>query len=277
MKTKSFFFLGELFAAVCSAFCRYGIRFIFYYVEQLQVFPLTWACFEETCRQPGGLACLVGFPFCNSIIFLWVVRWFRPVCFGDRCADATDLPANDIACLLLFTGSLPDSGFAPFACRCELPVAGDGCLLLLCLGLLYSMCVLSYRGNGYWRLAVDGCFVCIGRAGGNLVRCRSRGPGDVVAGEGMARMSGTSVRDCPDALWSYRFFWQPEYRMIVLPDFYYEPLLKANKLYWAWLAFSFGAFNGLLPDRKRQRRVGSDCLVVDHSPAVAFGCLFWGG
>ena len=48
--------------------------------------------------------------------------------------------------------------------------------------------------------AVDGCFVCIGRAGGNLVRCRSRGPGDVVAGEGMARMSGTSVRDCPDAL-----------------------------------------------------------------------------
>ena len=62
------------------------------------------------------------------------------------------------------------------------------------------MCVLSYRGTGIGGLAVDGCFVCIGRAGGNLVRCRSRGPGDVVAGEGMARMSGTSVRDCPDAL-----------------------------------------------------------------------------
>ena len=40
------------------------------------------------------------------------------------------------------------------------------------------------------------------------------------------------------------------------------------------VGFSFGAFNDLLPDRKRQRRVGSDCLVVDHSPAVAFGCLF---
>ena len=94
---------------------------------------------------------LVGwFPFAIlSSSFGWCVGFDRFV-FGDRCADATDLPANDIACLLLFTGSLPDSGFAPFACRCELPVAG--LLIVACLGLLYSMCVLSYRGNGYWRV-----------------------------------------------------------------------------------------------------------------------------
>ena len=59
---------------------------------------------------------LVGwFPFAIlSSSFGWCVGFDRFV-FGDRCADATDLPANDIACLLLFTGSLPDSGFAPFA------------------------------------------------------------------------------------------------------------------------------------------------------------------
>lgn len=144
---------------------------------------------------------LVGwFPFAIlSSSFGWCVGFDRFV-FGDRCADATDLPANDIACLLLFTGSLPDSGFAPFACRCELPVAGDGCLLLHAWGFCTLCAYCRTVETGIGRLAVDGCFVCIGRAGGNLVRCRSRGPGDVVAGEGMARMSGTSVRDCLDAL-----------------------------------------------------------------------------
>ena len=59
MKTKSFFFWGTV---CCCLFCFLQIwyPFYFYYVEQLQVFPLTWACFEETCRQPGGLACWLG-------------------------------------------------------------------------------------------------------------------------------------------------------------------------------------------------------------------------
>jgi hypothetical protein len=53
-KAKSFFFWGTV---CCCLFCFLQIwyPFYFYYVEQLQVFPLTWACFEETCRQPGGL------------------------------------------------------------------------------------------------------------------------------------------------------------------------------------------------------------------------------
>ena len=58
-KAKSFFFWGTV---CCCLFCFLQIwyPFYFYYVEQLQVFPLTWACFEETCRQPGGLACWLG-------------------------------------------------------------------------------------------------------------------------------------------------------------------------------------------------------------------------
>ena len=112
---------------------------------------------------------LVGwFPFAIlSSSFGWCVGFDRFV-FGDRCADATDLPANDIACLLLFTGSLPDSGFAPFACRCELPVAGDGCLLLHAWGFCTLCAYCRTVETGIGGLAVDGCFVCIGRAGGTV-------------------------------------------------------------------------------------------------------------
>lgn len=198
-KAKSFFF-GELFAAVCSAFCRYGIRFIFIMSNNCRFFlSLGLVLRKHADNLAGWLAgWVVSFAILSSS-FGWCVGFDRFV-FGDRCADATDLPANDIACLLLFTGSLPDSGFAPFACRCELPVAGDGCLLLHAWGFCTLCAYCRTVETGIGGLAVDGCFVCIGRAGGNLVRCRSRGPGDVVAGEGMARMSGTSVRDCPDAL-----------------------------------------------------------------------------
>ena len=193
-KAKSFFFWGTV---CCCLFCFLQIwyPFYFYYVEQLQVFPLTWACFEETCRQPGGLACWLGG---------FLLQFYHLPLGGALVSTGLFLgigvPANDIACLLLFTGSLPDSGFAPFACRCELPVAGDGCLLLHAWGFCTLCAYCRTVETGIGGLAVDGCFVCIGRAGGNLVRCRSRGPGDVGAGEGMARMSGTSVRDCPDAL-----------------------------------------------------------------------------
>ena len=58
MKTKSFFFWGTV---CCCLFCFLQIwyPFYFYYVEQLQVFPLTCACFEETTQpasQPARLS-----------------------------------------------------------------------------------------------------------------------------------------------------------------------------------------------------------------------------
>ena len=84
MKTKSFFFWGTV---CCCLFCFLQIwyPFYFYYVEQLQVFPLTWALRKHADNLAGWLAGWVV-SFCNSIIFLWVVRWFRPVCFwGSVC------------------------------------------------------------------------------------------------------------------------------------------------------------------------------------------------
>lgn len=73
--------------------------------------------------------------------------------------------------------------------------------------------------------------------------------------------------------WSYRFFWQPEYRMIVLPDFYYEPLLKANKLYWAWLAFLSGLLMACFPIGKGRGvldRTAWWWTTVQLLPLVAF-------
>lgn len=64
--------------------------------------------------------------------------------------------------------------------------------------------------------------------------------------------------------------------MIVLPDFYYEPLLKANKLYWAWLAFLSGLLMACFPIGKG-RGVLDRTLGGGPQSSCAFGCLFWGG
>ena len=158
--------------------------FYFYYVEQLRFFPLTWACFEETGRQPGGLACWLGgfllqfyhLPLGGALVstglFLGVGVLMQRICRQTMSPVFCYLPAL-------------------------LPILA---LFPLHIDVNYRCAYCRTVETGIGGLAVDGCFVCIGRAGGNLVRCRSRAPGDVVAGERMARMSGTSVRDCPDAL-----------------------------------------------------------------------------
>ena len=196
-KAKSFFFWGTV---CCCLFCFLQIwyPFYFYYVEQLQVFPLTWACFEETCRQPGGLACWLGgfllqfyhLPLGGALVstglFLGIGVLMQRICRQTTSPVFCYLPA---LCPIL----------ALLPLHVDVNYRLQGTVAYCCmLGafVLYVRIVVPWKRV----LAVDGCFVCIGRAGGNLVRCRSRGPGDVVAGEGMARMSGTSVRDCPDAL-----------------------------------------------------------------------------
>ena len=80
MKAKSFFFWGTV---CCCLFCflQMWYPFYFYYVEQLRFFPLTWACFEETGRQPGGLACWLGgfllqfyhLPLGGALVSAWMV------------------------------------------------------------------------------------------------------------------------------------------------------------------------------------------------------------
>ena len=61
--------------------------------------------------------------------------------------------------------------------------------------------------------------------------------------------------------------------MIVLPDFYYEPLLKANKLYWAWLAFLSGLLMTCFPIGKGRGvldRTAWWWTTVQLLPLVAF-------
>ena len=217
---------------------------------------------------------LVGwFPFAIlSSSFGWCVGFDRFV-FGDRCADATDLPANDIACLLLFTGSLPDSGFAPL--HVDVNYRLQGTVAYCCmLGafVLYVRIVVPWKRvlAGWLLMAV--LFVLAGPVATLFVA-------GVVVREMLLREKGwQGCLALPFGIvlmlwWSYRFFWQPEYRMIVLPDFYYEPLLKANKLYWAWLAFLSGLLMACFPIGKGRGvldRTAWWWTTVQLLPLVAF-------
>ena len=133
------------------------------------------------------------------------------------------------------------------------------------------MCVLSYRGNGYWLLMAV-LFVLAGPVATLFVA-------GVVVREMLLREKGwQGCLALPFGIvlmlwWSYHFFWQPEYRMIVLPDFYYEPLLKANKLYWAWLAFLSGLLMACFPIGKGRGvldRTAWWWTTVQLLPLVAF-------
>lgn len=177
-KAKSFFFWGTV---CCCLFCFLQIwyPFYFYYVEQLQVFPLTWACFEETCRQPGGLACWLGgfllqfyhLPLGGALVstglFLGIGVLMQRICRQTTSPVFCYLPA---LCPIL----------ALLPLHVDVNYRLQGTVAYCCM---LGAFVLYVRIVVPWKRVLAG-----------------RGPGDVVAGEGMARMSGTSVRDCPDAL-----------------------------------------------------------------------------
>lgn len=246
-KAKSFFFWGTV---CCCLFCFLQIwyPFYFYYVEQLQVFPLTWACFEETCRQPGGLACWLGgfllqfyhLPLGGALVstglFLGIGVLMQRICRQTTSPVFCYLPA---LCPIL----------ALLPLHVDVNYRLQGTVAYCCmLGafVLYVRIVVPWKRvlAGWLLMAV--LFVLAGPVATLFVA-------GVVVREMLLREKGwQGCLALPFGIvlmlwWSYRFFWQPEYRMIVLPDFYYEPLLKANKLYWAWLAFLSGLLMACFP------------------------------
>ena len=267
-KAKSFFFWGTV---CCCLFCFLQIwyPFYFYYVEQLQVFPLTWACFEETCRQPGGLACWLGgfllqfyhLPLGGALVstglFLGIGVLMQRICRQTTSPVFCYLPA---LCPIL----------ALLPLHVDVNYRLQGTVAYCCmLGafVLYVRIVVPWKRvlAGWLLMAVATLFVA-----GVVVRemlLREKGwQGCLALPFGIVLM----------LWWSYRFFWQPEYRMIVLPDFYYEPLLKANKLYWAWLAF----LSGLLMAFSRSEKAEACWIGLLGGGPQSSCCLwlpFWGG
>ena len=272
-KAKSFFFWGTV---CCCLFCFLQIwyPFYFYYVEQLQVFPLTWACFEETCRQPGGLACWLGgfllqfyhLPLGGALVstglFLGIGVLMQRICRQTTSPVFCYLPA---LCPIL----------ALLPLHVDVNYRLQGTVAYCCmLGafVLYVRIVVPWKRvlAGWLLMAV--LFVLAGPVATLFVA-------GVVVREMLLREKGwQGCLALPFGIvlmlwWSYRFFWQPEYRMIVLPDFYYEPLLKANKLYWAWLAFLSGLLMACFPIGKGRGvldRTAWWWTTVQLLPLVAF-------
>lgn len=272
-KAKSFFFWGTV---CCCLFCFLQIwyPFYFYYVEQLQVFPLTWACFEETCRQPGGLACWLGgfllqfyhLPLGGALVstglFLGIGVLMQRICRQTTSPVFCYLPA---LCPIL----------ALLPLHVDVNYRLQGTVAYCCmLGafVLYVRIVVPWKRvlAGWLLMAV--LFVLAGPVATLFVA-------GVVVREMLLREKGwQGCLALPFGIvlmlwWSYHFFWQPEYRMIVLPDFYYEPLLKANKLYWAWLAFLSGLLMACFPIGKGRGvldRTAWWWTTVQLLPLVAF-------
>ena len=61
-------FFGELFAAVCSAFCRYGIRFIFIMSNNCRFFLSLGLVLRKHADNLAGWLAGWVVSFCNSII-----------------------------------------------------------------------------------------------------------------------------------------------------------------------------------------------------------------
>lgn len=123
--------------------------FYFYYVEQLQVFPFTWAYFSETIQQPGGLAywlagCLLQFYYLPLGGALISTGLFGVIgVFMQRICQQT---ASPIFCYLL--ALLPILALLPL--HIDMHYRLQGTVAYCCmLGGSYSTYVSPYRGDGY--------------------------------------------------------------------------------------------------------------------------------
>lgn len=273
MKAKSFFFWGTV---CCCLFCflQVGYPFYFYYAEQLRVFPLTWGCFEETCRQPGGLACWLGgfllqfyhLPFGGALVstglFLSAGVLMQRICRQT---------VSSVFCYL--AALLPILALLPLHIDVNYRLQGTVayCCMLVAFLFYVRVAVPWKRVLAGW-LSTGVLFALAGPVAALFVA-------GVVVREVLLREKGwQGCLALPLGIvlmlwWSYRFSWQPEYRMVILPDFYYEPLLKTNKLCWAWLAFLSGLLVACLPVGKGRGvsgRVAWWWVVVQLLPLFVF-------
>lgn len=276
MKFKSFFFWGTICCCLFG-FLQMWYPFYFYYVEQLQVFPFTWAYFSETIQQPGGLAywlagCLLQFYYLPLGGALISTGLFGVIgVFMQRICQQT---ASPIFCYLL--ALLPILALLPLHIDMHYRLQGTVAYCCMLGGFLFYI-----RITVPWRRILT-CWLLIGLL---FILC---GPvailfaSGVVIREILLREKGW--QGCWAFLfgivlilwWSHHYFWQPEYRMIVFPDFYYEPLLKTNKLYFAWLAFLLSLSIACLPMREGRgwsNRVTWWWVTVQLLPLFAF--LVW--
>lgn len=217
----------------CCLFCflQYKYSFYFYYIEQLQVFPVTWKYFWDAWSEPVGIASyLSGFllqffsvPYAGALItscLLLAVGVLVQRIFGLM------MPAL----LLILT-------FLPLHLDMNYRLQGTVSFLFLLIAFL-----LYIHINKPWRRFASGLLLLpvLFWLGGSVM---SLFVVSVISRELLYRkrlwycslllLVGLAVI----FYLSVYSAWQGEYRMILFPDLYYEPLLKTEKIYYAWIVF----------------------------------------
>lgn len=277
MKAKSFLFWGIVCCCLLG-FLQVRYRFYFYYVEQLQLFPFTWDYCLETCRQPGGLTCwLAGFllqfyhlPGGGALVSTGLLL-VAGVLMQQICRQT----ASPAYCFL--PALLPVLALFPLHIDVNYRLQGTVAFCLMSGAFLLYTRVPAPR----WRMVAGWVSVPVlfGLAG----PVAALFAGGVVVREVLLREKGWQgclllpIEMVLILYFSFHFSWQPEYRMVVLPDFYYEPLLKSSKIYWAWGAFLCSVLSACLPamrkDKRVSGRVGFGLVVASLLPLFAF--LVW--
>lgn len=235
MKYKTILFWGIVCCCLFT-FLQFQYKFFFYYQEQLQLFPLTGQYFIDTVSEPAGLAFyLSGF----------IIQFFALPCMG---ALLTTFLLVAVALLLYgILRKVSPSG-----------VCGLFALFPVAMLLLYHLDI-NYRIQGtvsflfmlvfirlylYFDrfplrliLSVLMVFLLFWIAGPVMslfVVC-------IILLEVLQRKQGWFY--FPVLLFeliiityaSMLFAWQGEYRLIALPDLYYEPLMKSKYSLFPWI------------------------------------------
>lgn len=235
MKYRTILFWGIICCCLFT-FLQFQYKFFFYYQEQLQLFPLTGQYFIDTVSEPAGLAFyLSGF----------IIQFFALPCMGALLTTFLL-----VAVALLLYGIL----------RKVSPSGACGLLALfpVAMLLLYHLDI-NYRMQGtvsfllmlvfirlylYFDrfplrliLSVLMVFLLFWMAGSVMslfVVC-------IILLEVLQRKQGWFY--FPVLLFeliiityaSMLLAWQGEYQMIVLPDLYYEPLVKSENIILPWI------------------------------------------
>lgn len=234
MKYKTTLFW--IIACCCMFFIlQYAYRFHFYYIEQLQLFLFTKQYALDTMGQPGGVA-------------LYLSRFFVQFYVWPTAG------ALLTTCLLVGIGLLLQN-----ILRRITPASFTYLFSLLpSLAFLHLHTDINYRLQGtvayLLMLSVFCLYIRIGTfrrrcvAGGMLLPLLYGVAGPVatllavavVVWEWLHKQPGwyltlTLFAEVALIAWlSLRFAWQGEWRMILLPDAYYEPLLQERSLLYAW-------------------------------------------
>lgn len=254
---------------------QYKFQFYFYYVEQLQLFPFSWEYLFDALNRPGGIAFYIS-------------------CFLLQFYKLPYLGALITAGLFVATGVLMQR-----VCKQIVPTISCYLLALLpVLALLPLHLDMNYRLQG----TVSYIFMLVTF----LFYVRVNSPGRLICGfiflpclfwlaGPVAFLLGISIVVWEilfrKHLWPWSLFllfelvsifylslylaWQGEYRMILLPDYYYEPLLSTGKIYHAWITFPFCLLVTYLLRNKKDLSGIKNILFIGCRLIVFFMILGW--